>query len=84
MDIDKMIFVKMIDDINYTGEVLENNFFKNGLILKISKESEIKVWLPLERIESIYFPDKSMLINDENLPEKLFVRLNEISREKDI
>ena len=82
MDIDKVVFVEMSDNINYSGEVVGDSFFKEGIILKTSGNSNIKVWLPIKRIDNIYFPDKSKLTKDESNLKKLFNHMKEVKLNK--
>ncbi len=82
MNIDRVVFVEMCDMINYTGEIIEDEFYNDGVILKISAKSEMKIWLPIERINSIYFPDKSKLVKDEIRFQNLFTHMNKMLENK--
>lgn len=82
MNIDRMLFVEMCDGIHYSGEIVEDDFYKSGIILKLSEKSEVKVWIPLERIKNIYYPDRSKLEKDETNFSALFQHMEEVKAVK--
>lgn len=83
MNVDRMLFVKTIDDINYTGEVVDDSFYQDGLIVRISEKSKTMVWIPTERIDCIVFADRTIMDKDDLSERELFEKLSILCKEKE-
>lgn len=68
-----MIITKQ--DINYTGQIYEG-FVEEGILIKPSKKTDMYVWIPLEEISQIVFPNAEIL--EAEKIDMLFHKLNEI------
>lgn len=56
--IDKKIILRVVSNLSFTGEVISvKNNNEEGIFLKPSEESEIKIWCPKNEIKAIILPD---------------------------
>ena len=62
---DNMAVIVTKTDINYSGLILHNKFIENGVVLKPSKKSDVSIWIPMDAIDRIIFPNAEELEGEQ-------------------
>lgn len=59
----KRMIVRTISNLSFAGERVTNKIIaeEKGILLKTSPNSNIKIWFPIDEIESIIYPDGRLI-----------------------
>lgn len=57
MSVDERVIVRATNNLSFAGEIVKDTNVSNGILLKPSKRSEIKIWFPKSEIECVIYPN---------------------------
>lgn len=66
MSADERVIVRATNNLSFSGEIIEFKDVSNGILLKPSDRSQIKIWFPVSEIECVIYPD-GKVTKGENL-----------------
>ncbi|HEY9059130.1 MAG TPA: hypothetical protein VIO64_01315 [Pseudobacteroides sp.] len=61
------LILRTTSNLSFAGEICKNEKLEgeNGILIKPSEKSEIKVWCPLEEVKCIILPNGQMIEGEE-------------------
>ena len=57
MSVDERVIVRATNNLSFAGEIIKDINVSNGILLKPSQRSEIKIWFPKSEIECVIYPN---------------------------